>query len=159
MSFIKILLLTITGVFLLALASCNSSIEAGETPDGWSNSQKEVFANAKAEDKYIFLFAGRSTCPNCQKTLININDTEIQSIIDDSYILWHIDWDSVKQSEDKETEGKFYVEEARTIGFKVLPAIFVIDPHNPEAILKFESGLHSVDELKTFLNIEDLIPQ
>mgnify|MGYP000880616297 CR=1 FL=1 len=153
---IKKLFPIIIGVLLLL--SCNSSIEAYEVPTGWSNSQQEVFAKAKAEGKYIFLFGGRSTCPNCQKTLSNIADAEVQSIIEKNYVLWYIDWDSVKQSTNQNFEGKYYVNKALAAGIKFLPALYIIDPNDSENILRFESEYHDINTMKLFLTITGLPP-
>jgi|GEM_PF-6767869 Highly conserved protein containing a thioredoxin domain len=117
-------------------------------------SKTEAFDKAKAEGKYIFLFAGRTTCSSCEASLKAIQSEEIQAIIEESYVLWYIDWDYTKR--ERYSEGRFYYEAvANNLPPGNLPATYIIDPENPEEILSFNLQRNSIALLTDFLDIED----
>lgn len=117
-------------------------------------SKTEAFEKAKAEGKYVFLMGGRSTCGNCRATVEAIHTGEVDQLIKESYVIWYIDWDAVKNSTNPNTEGKYYVDKALEEKIGSLPALFIIEPETENPI-DFKWGKHEKAALSTFLDIED----
>lgn len=128
-----------------------------ELIEAFYKKKAEAFERAKAEGKYVFLMAGRTTCSNCRGTLESIHTQAVQSILNDSYVIWYFDWETVKNGK-TDTEGKNYVDTALDMGITVLPALYIIKPETdtePETLCKFAWGKHSEAKLTTFLDIEN----
>ncbi|MDD4515284.1 T9SS type A sorting domain-containing protein [Massilibacteroides sp.] len=117
----------------------------------FNTSKTEVFKQAEAEGKYIFLFAGRIGCKKCIETLESINAESNKSILEKEYVLWYIDWDKVSNTTNLTIEGKNYVEEAKRKGIEDLPALFIINPYEPEESVSFVSGWNNEKEINTLL--------
>lgn len=144
----KRILPVLAGLFLLS--SAHTSLQA---ENKWYYTKAEAFEAAKAEGKYVFLIGERPTCGNCQAVLGFIEEKAVQEIITESYILWRFDWDSNKTN--PESDAKDYIAEilANTT-FKVLPALFIINPEIPEKCLTYAYGYHNVEKLTAFFDIE-----
>lgn len=118
------------------------------------HSKNEAFEKAKAEGRYIFLIGGRSTCPNCRATVEAAHSGEVNQLIQESYVVWYIDWDTVKNSNNPNVEGKNYVDKALEEGIKSLPALFIIEPET-ETVLYLKWGKHDKANLSSFLNVQN----
>lgn len=165
MKTIKGLIPVIAGLLLL-LSSCLLHAEGlpvedpsyKELIEPLLKSKIKAFEKAKAERKYVFLFAGNDGCGNCKEVAQLISKGETSLLLKESYVSWYIDWHSVKNNPDPNTEGKNYVDEARAQGIKYLPALFIIKPETetePETIIKFEWGKHPEEKMIAFFDIEN----
>lgn len=151
----------LTAIFLLLSSSVlHAEIPPIEEPtydellNDFHKSKADAFEQAKTEGKYVFLFAGRPTCASCKSALKAIQTVEVQSIIEDSYIPWYIDWDYTKTNQ--LAEGRYYYEAVLdSIVGKILPITYIIDPEHPEEIIAFDCARNKPALLLEFLDIAD----
>jgi hypothetical protein len=94
----------------------------------WQTSKRAAVSMAKAQGKYILLFGGRETCPNCQymiNTVFESTSPPIKDLIEQSYIPWYCNVDN-------STEWYDY---ASGLGAFTLPLICIIDPNDSDTYL------------------------
>jgi len=94
----------------------------------WQTSKETAVSMAKNQVKYILLFGGRETCPNCQymiNTVFESTSPPIKDLIEQSYIPWYCNVDN-------STEWYDY---ASGLGSFSLPLICIIDPNDSDTYM------------------------
>jgi thioredoxin-related protein len=99
--------------------------------DHWNKDKVEALKEAKAQDKFVFLFVGRPTCPTCKlmSTLLSDPENPFVEIIDNHYITlysWYDDEDD--RAEVYEYIEKFYKEREEEGLVRQLPWLYIINP-------------------------------
>lgn len=153
--------LLIVGIFFLlpSFSLQAQELTYEELIESWIKSKDEAFEKAKAEGKYVLLFAGRTTCGSCKASLKAIKEGEdIQAIIKESYVLWYTDWDQMKTNTQHEARAYFNeynvaAGKDTVLAKKILPGMFIIDPENPEKSVTLDFAVNTSEKLIAFLDI------
>lgn len=137
---------------LLSLQTLHAEVVV-QPLDKWHLTKKEAFDEAKKQGKYVFLLTGTSICSITQRMIQYVNeDSEINKIIAESYVLWYANWNEINSSS---ADGYTYAKAILGTGtFNRLPGMFVIDPENPEPSLAMAGGSNTVNQLITLLDID-----
>ena len=94
----------------------------------WQTSKETAVSMAKDQGKYILLFGGRETCPNCRymiNTVFESTSPPIKDLIEQSYIPWYCDVDNSAE----------WYDYASGLGSFTLPLICIIDPNDSDTYL------------------------
>ena len=142
--------ITLSTIYSMLLISCAFVCSAASMTD-WEKNQEKVFKMAKEQDKFIVLFVGRSTCGICKSNYSIYTNPEwpVKQILDDNYIIWFSDFDN----RSSQAEVANYTEEILKDA-KTLPLVFVINPEEPEVIVKSYWGTQYVQQLQNFFTID-----
>ena len=150
MNFLRQLTVSISAIFLL----CFNTVICSADDLVWLQNKEEVFKLAKEQDKYIYLFVGKTGCSICQNTLKNLNSNQtLRPILDDNYIIWY----SLRTNPAHVAEVKVYTEEFDKVA-QYMPFLYVIDPEDPDKSLTSKWGSQSISSLENMLSF-DLIPK
>src|SRR4030042_655329 len=105
----------------------------------WQTSKETAVSMAKDQGKYILLFGGRETCPNCRymiNTVFESTSPPIKDLIERDYIPWYCDVDNL----DTRMEWEIY---ASGLGNFTLPLICIIDPNDSDTYLDRTTGFQN----------------
>lgn len=128
-------------LLIIILTACNSSANDKallESKDGVhfsASSVSQVIANAKRENKPIFLFAHASYCPSCKNMIRTVlPEKEVGDMFNKLFINAQVDIET--------SEGEKIVEDYEITG---TPTLLFLSPDG--RIIKKENGFHSKEEL------------
>jgi len=158
-------LLIVYGLFLL-----NGFFSAtAQTPDlnewvyeNWYRDKKEVFEQAKAQDRYILLFIGLQNCAICNRTSTNFGMPEnaLSDIVDANFIPWAYKTYLNNPANIVDDYVRKMMYDIIAKGATQYPGLVIVNPDNPDMIVKWISGESlpglptTVTKLKDFITVD-----
>lgn len=112
----------------------------------WYRDKEQALDAAKKENKHVLLLYGRNTCGNCRAAKGFINETSINKITDESFILWFCDVD---------LDGyniEYYHKAQADKGSVTFPLLCVIDPYKPIPALDYTTNYVNQEQIENLLN-------
>ena len=121
----------------------DSEINYGMT---WYLKRSVAIDAARAQNKQILLFWGRTTCSICNGVKRRLSESPLKEIIKENYILWFSDCDIYKR--DSPEVGRYI---SHITGLINLPLLCFIDINDVEVAYGMRTGNQNSDDLKRML--------